>query len=419
MTRSRLFSLGLLAAGLGAASIAVLAVAPLPAHAADSVRPEVGKPLQAAQDLASKGNFDKALDEIAKADVVGNKTPHETLLIEEMRGSVAERAGKPAIAIKAFEAVVASGTVEGVNLQHMEQALAALYNEQKDYPKTIQWLLRYRKDGGADPAMHNLLIQVYFDSKDFVSAEKELLEEIAVEEKGGQAAPEVQYQLLMNCYLGQNDTAGYVGVLQKAVMHYPKPDYWADLVHRASTKPGFASTRLSLDLYRLRLALGVLKNGDDYRDMTQLALEEHLPGEAKDAIEKGFSSGAVGKDDKLAVRDGKLRELATKSATDDQAMLDGKADAAVAAKNGEAMLDLGFDYVSYGQFDKGLKLMETGLQTGTLKHPDDAKLHLGVAYLRAGQKPKAIDALKKVGGTDGTADLAQLWILMSSAKAAS
>jgi hypothetical protein len=408
-----------LAAGLGTAGLAAMSLAPMEAYGAEGVRPEVGKPLQAAKDLEGKGNFDKALEEIAKADAVGNKTAQETLLIEEMRGSVAERAGKPAVAIKAFEAVVASGAVEGVNLQHMEQALILLYNEQKDYPKTIQWLQRYRKDGGNDPAMRTLLIQAYFDSKDFASAEKELLEEIAAEEKGGQAAPEAQYQLLMNCYLGQNDTAGYVGVLQKAVMHYPKPEYWEHLVHSAVTKPGFAATRLSLDLYRLKLAMGLLKNGDDYRDMTQLALEEHLPGEAKDAIDKGFASGALGKDDKLAVRDGKLRDLATKSATDDQAALDGKADAATAAKDGEAMLGLGFDYVSYGQFDKGLKLMETGLQTGTLKHPDDAKLHLGVAYLRAGQKPKALEALKKVGGTDGTADLAQLWILMSSAKAAS
>jgi hypothetical protein len=38
-------------------------------------------------------------------------------------------------------------------------------------------------------------------------------------------------------------------------------------------------------------------------------------------------------------------------------------------------------------------------------------LHLGIAYLRAGQKERAVQAFKSVQGTDGTADLARLWTL--------
>jgi len=55
----------------------------------------------------------------------------------------------------------------------------------------------------------------------------------------------------------------------------------------------------------------------------------------------------------------------------------------------------------------------TAIQAGTFKTPLEAnqvKLHLGLAYLNSGQKPKAKDALKSVTGADGTADLAQLWI---------
>jgi hypothetical protein len=418
MTRSRLFSLGFIAAGLGAASLAGAALVPHTAYAAEAVRPEVGKPLKEAEELAGKQSYDKALEAIAKADAVSGKTPNETLLIEELRGSVAQRAGKIDLAIKSFEAAVASGLLEGAGRLRMVQALAVLYSEQKS-PKALDWLQRYRKEGGTDPAMRNLLIQAYFDNKNFAEAEKELLDEIGTAEKNGQAAPEAQYQLLMNCYLGQNDMAGYIGVVQRTILHYPKPDYWADLIHRAQTKPGFASTRLSLDVYRLRLAVGVLKSAEDYRDMTQTALLEHVPGEAKDVIDKGYASGAVGKDEKLAVRDNKLRDFVTKSIADDQAAIDSKAQAAIAGKDGQAMLDLGFDFVNYGQFDRGIKLMESGLHVGGVKHPDDGKLHLGLAYLRAGQKPKAIDVLKTVDGADGTADLAQLWILLNSTKPAS
>ena len=43
------------------------------------------------------------------------------------------------------------------------------------------------------------------------------------------------------------------------------------------------------------------------------------------------------------------------------------------------------------------------------KHLDDARLHLGIAYLRAGNKAKANETLRAVKGTDGAADLARLW----------
>jgi GH24 family phage-related lysozyme (muramidase) len=36
-------------------------------------------------------------------------------------------------------------------------------------------------------------------------------------------------------------------------------------------------------------------------------------------------------------------------------------------------------------------------------------LHLGIAYLRAGNRAKANEAFRSVKGTDGAADLARLW----------
>ena len=49
------------------------------------------------------------------------------------------------------------------------------------------------------------------------------------------------------------------------------------------------------------------------------------------------------------------------------------------------------------------------MQKGGLRRPDDAKLHLAIAYLGAGQKAQAVRAFQDVGGTDGTAELARLW----------
>ncbi|GAC1417821.1 MAG: hypothetical protein NVSMB6_20010 [Burkholderiaceae bacterium] len=59
-------------------------------------------------------------------------------------------------------------------------------------------------------------------------------------------------------------------------------------------------------------------------------------------------------------------------------------------------------------------MMEQGIARGGLKRPEDAKLHLGIAYLQAGKKAEAIKMLKTVQGGDGTADLARYWIILAN-----
>jgi hypothetical protein len=418
MMRSRLLSLGLVAAGLGVASLAAPVMAPTAAYAAEGLSPEVGKPLQAAQDLANKGKFKEALDEVNKAEAASKKTAYESLVIAQMRGSIAQKAGDTAAAIAAYETVLKSGAVEGPNSLKLVQAIAGLYEEKKDYPNAIQWLQRYRKEGGTEPAMRTALIGAYFETKDWADAAKEQLDQINGEEKAGQPAPEAQYQLLMNCYINLKDNASYAALLERVVQKYPKPDYWANIIHQVQIKSGFNSSRLNLDLSRLKLATGNLKSGQDYRDMVQEALQEKLTAEAKDILDKAFAQNLIGTGD-LAVRDNKLRDFVNKAVDDDKASIDAKAEQAVNEKDGAAMVDIGSDYVGYGQFDKGLKLMEDGIAADKLKHPDDAKLHLALAYLHAGKKDKALATLKTVGGTDGPADLARIWILVINTKPAS
>ncbi|MDB5986843.1 MAG: hypothetical protein JWR16_1896 [Nevskia sp.] len=57
--------------------------------------------------------------------------------------------------------------------------------------------------------------------------------------------------------------------------------------------------------------------------------------------------------------------------------------------------------------------MQQGIAQGGLKHPDDAKLHLGEAYLLAGKSADAVKTFTAVQGSDGTRDLARLWLTQS------
>jgi len=85
------------------------------------------------------------------------------------------------------------------------------------------------------------------------------------------------------------------------------------------------------------------------------------------------------------------------------------------AKDGNDLVKIGQNYVYEGKADKGISLMEQGIKKGGLKRPDDAKLRLGEAQLYAGKKNAGVATLRDVKGTDGTADMARLWILNARA----
>ncbi len=370
----------------------------------ESVRPEVGKPLQAARDLMKSQRHKEALARISEADAVSNKTPYESFIIQQMRGSAAAAAGQNDTAIKAFEAVIASGRLAPAEQLKIIQAVGSMYYRAKDYSKAATWIARYLKEGGNDAQMRTLLVQSYYLSNDCASVSRLVLGE------DKRRPGEEELQMMQNCFLKQRDNSGYLSALEKLVAYYPKKEYWTELVNRMQRKPGF-SDRFSLDVMRLKRVTGNLNTAGDYMEMAQLSLQAGVAGEAKKIVDEGFAANVLGSGAQ-AERHKRLRDLVTKTLADEKPGV-GEADAS-AAKDGNALVNIGFSYVANGQSAKGISLMEQGIRKGAMKRPEDAKLHLGIAYLLANQKAKAIQTFRTVQGADGSADLARLWILHAS-----
>ena len=384
----------------------------------DTVRPEVGKPLQAAQELLKASKYAEALAKIAETDAVANKTAFERLTIDRMRGAVAVSAGNAELAIRSFDAVLASGLLPAAEQLQTLQALTGLAYRAKNYAKSASLATRYFEEGGNDPQMRTLLIQSHYLGQNYKEAARQLHASLQEDEKAGRMPTEDRLKLLASCYVRLNDTAGYRGVLEKLVTHHPKKDYWADLLARVPQGAAFSS-RLSLDLYRLRLATGDLASAPDYVEMVQLALQESSPAEATKVLDVGFSTGVLGTGPE-ADRHKRLRDLALKSLADEQRSLanaDAEAANAAAAPTGTGLYNLGWALYHHGQVDKAIAMMELGLRKGGLKRTEDAKLRLGVACAQAGQRSKAAQVLKTVQGNDGTAELARLWLLHAAAGA--
>ena len=70
--------------------------------AEEAVRPEVGKPLQAAESLIKQQKYPDALAKLRVAQSVGDLTPYETSLIDQLRGIAAAASGDHQTAAHAF-----------------------------------------------------------------------------------------------------------------------------------------------------------------------------------------------------------------------------------------------------------------------------------------------------------------------------
>ena len=398
----------------GAVGIALAEEASAPATANETVREEVGRPLQAAQQLMKEKKFKEALARIHEAEAVANRTAYENYVIDRMRGSAAANSGDDELAVTSFESVVASGRLSPTEQLRVIQAIADTYFKLKNYTKAAEWAARYLKEGGADPSMQDVLIDSHYLNKDFATAASELKALVDADERAGRATSEVHLQLLLDCYQKLGNSTGSAAVLEKLLALYPKKEYWQLAISHVVHRAGFAD-RLELDVLRLQLALGELRRDSDYMTMGQLALEAGYPAEAKKVVDQGFAAGILGKGPE-AERHRRLQNKVNKDAADDLKAL-GQGDAgAEKAATGDALVNTGYNYVLNGKYERGLSLMEQGLHKGALKHPEEAKLHLGLAYSLAGDRAQALQMLRTVQGSDGAADLAHLWALYIGGK---
>lgn len=380
-----------------------------PAFAAEpGLRPEVGKPLQAAQEAIRQQKFRDALTRIKEAEAAGSLTSQESAVIEQLRGIAASGAGDSLVAARAFEAAIASGQLSQADQARLTLAVGSLYYQGRDYPRAVTWLRKAIDAGGGDNQTRTLLAQAYYLTENYADAVKILKDLTSATEPPSEAL----LQLLANAELKRNNPDGYDSALAALARYYPKPEYWSPLIQRVQAQPGFA-TRLSLDVLRLNQATGTLATAAQYTEAAELALQSGLPAEAKGFLDKGFAVGVLGSGPD-AERHKRLRALAEqKSAADRNTLLQSEAEART-AKDGNALANTGLAFLGHGQAQKAAQLIESGLTAGGIRNADDARLHLGIAYLAAGDRDKAAQAFKSVQGKDGSQELARLWLLQTA-----
>ncbi len=378
---------------------------------AQSIRPEVGKPLQQASDFLKAGKAREAMAKAREADAVGGKNAAEQVLIDRMKGAAAQRTGDNGTAIAAFESAMASGRLSGGEQAQIAESLAFAYSQNKNWAKTTEWANRARAAGGNSAQLNQLIAYVQSQSGDYAQVFRDSQAQVHAAEQAGRRPGEDDLLRLADAAKRQNNNAAYSSALEKLVLYYAKKDYWSAHLASLQRKPGFAD-RLGLDVMRLKLANGLITKTDDFMEMAQLALQAGVPIEAKNIVDKGYAAGALGTGDQ-AERHKRLKDLVAKQQVESAAGIAKDATDAAGQKDGNDLVKAGTVYASMGQTDKAVELIEKGIAKGGLKRPDDAKLRLALALAQAPKtRAKGVQMLRSVTGSDGTADVATLYAVV-------
>jgi hypothetical protein len=392
-----------------AAAIAVLVGSIWSVQAAESLRPEVGKPLQAAQSLIKAQKYKDALAKVREADAVGGKNGQETLTIERMRLAAAAGAGDVDTTIKAFDALNASGKLsQAEKLSYLESISGAAFRA-RDYARGKQWGQRYLAEGGTSASIKTAVAQSDFLTGDYAGVIKSVTAEIQQAEKNKTTPSEDRIKLLLSAANKVNDTDRYVYGVEKLLTYYPKKEYWGELISHLQSKPQFGG-RLALDTYRLAFATDSLSGAQDYVEMAQLAAQAGYPAEGKKVIDKGYAAGILGTGPDAA-RHKRLRDLLDKRVGDDRATWAEAEAKARGASDGNALVQLGFNQVVTGEVNKGVSLIQEGVSKSGGQAIESAKLRLGIAQALSGNASNASATFRSISGRDGVADLARLWSL--------
>ncbi len=393
---------------LGAALFCCLGCgAALAADEQPTARAEVGKPVQEAQALVRQKKYADALARLKAADAVPDKSAYETYVIEETRAAATVAGGDYAAAAKALEAVLATRILPPAESAKRLLTIVEIEYRLKDYPKTVEAAERYYKDGGSELEPRQLMAQSYYLENDFADAAKTLRDVAASDARAGRKPEENTLLTLSSSEFKAKNEDGYIDALASLVAAYPKHEYWADLYRAVQQRPAFAP-RLGLDLDRVAVASGAFDTSAQYVDAAETALEAGFPGDAKSFLDKGFAVGVLGKPPS-AEREKRLLDMAQHQSAEDAKALAAQAIEAEAAKTGLPLEKLGEAYLSYHRYDDAVAALEKSFAKGGLDHPEDAKLHLGIAYLGAGSETKANATLGTISGKDGVADLARMW----------
>lgn len=396
-----------------AVSLALGSVSLQAVSADQTVSAAVGPQFKAATDAMNAKNWDEMVRQAQAVIANPKKTPFDTLKAYELMQYAYAQQKNLVELPKVLQGQLDTGLVTPANQNKILTTMAAIYYSQKNYAQAGEIGQRLIKAGAADADTYTLVGQSLFQQGKYAETGKFISEYVNDQERRGQNPKENMLVLMLRSYEKAGDQKSMSTTFEKLVSHYPKAEYWDNLLFSLRRNPAL-SERQTLQLYRLMQATGTLKLGKDYIEMAEIAASSGVPGEAVRVLDQGTAANVF---TEQREKDAAARKLASSKKvvdTDKAALAKLEADAK-ASKTGELDLAVGTSYFGNGDYPKAIEALNRSLTKGGLKNPVDAQLTIGVAQIRANNKAEAVKTFRAIKTDDAVSqNIAKLWVLYAS-----
>lgn len=390
----------------------ILCCAAMPSTAAEQAvsNKDVAKYLTEAKSLAGGKRWDAAWAALENAERVPDASPYTRYKIDEFKGYVLTQQHKYAEAGAVFEQLAKSESASADERNDHLKKAAQAYMRAKQYEKATRAAETALGKQPNDPALLELAGQSRYLAGDFRGAAARIAQLVAATERRGGQPQEASLQILLNSYFRLNDRKEIAQTWEMLLRHYPKPEYWRNVLELRSAQPH--SERVDFYYLALKFDVGMLDEPADYETLALGAIDLGMPEDAIRVLETGLRKGVlVGKHEPRFRR---MLVLAQAEAAKSSDGVKDLAQQAQRASSGQPDAAIGRIYLSQRMYDQAIAALRKGIQKGGLEHSDQARIDLGVAYLKSGETQQARETFAAVKADSEWRGLAELWSLRAN-----
>ena len=373
----------------------------------------VAEYLSQAKKQAGAKRWQAALAALEKARQVPGASGYAEYKIDEFRGYVLTRQRRYPEAASVFERLASSDVTPAADRTGHLKTAAQLYMEAKQYAAAARVSDSAVHRGQGSTALLELAGQANYLAGNYRVAADRIGQLLAATQRKGAEPKEEWLRIQLNSYYRLNDREHIARAWESLLRNYPKPEYWRTVLdlQNAETRPE------KVELYYLALTfdVGVLDDPADYETLALGAIDLGVPAAAVRVLEGGFRAHVLKDYD---ARFQRMLAHARSEAAKSAASLDDLARQARRASTGEPDANVGRAYLSQGKYEQAVQALQRASHKGNLRNPEQARIDLGVAYLKSGDSERAQQAFAGVAAKSEWHDLANLWALRTNEVAA-
>ena len=332
-------------------------------------------------------------------------TKEDRYLIGTLQLRAGLAANDPAAMSQAIDAIGASGYLDSAKTADLYLSLGGTMLEAKRYPQAVAAYQKALALNPQDGEAQRMLGFALFNAGQKTEALTALQRAIQSSVAAGRKPDENLYKMAVQVSYDSKSPAA-VDLARQWVAAYPTESSWGNAI-AIYRNLNLGDPEVTRDMLRLKQTMGIL-SGDEYLSLAGNAIEALTFDEAQAVVDAGIAAR------KIDPTSASAREvIGTLKAKGKPTPAD-LAAATKAAVNGKALMRIGDNYAALGDYAHAVEAYKLAMGKSDTDQAV-AKLHIGMALARSGDKAGATAALNAVTGP--RAGIAKYWLLYLAQKA--